>query len=329
MSHLVNTPQQPVSPADWETGFELRHTEAQLPYKEYTGALDLAPTDRRRYRLVRLPNNLTVVCVEDSSSAHAAAALTVNIGSLSDPPEHPGLAHFLEHMLLRGSKRYPRENELSDYVATHAGEYNAATAATDTVYYFHLDNAALEGALDRLACLLVEPLMDAGCTERELNAVHSEFVGGRQDDMRRAHVALCTLANPAHGIARFSVGNRDTLRSEPPKDIREELLRFFHAHYSADLMKLVVVANHPVDTLVEWTVNMFSPVKSKGDTRPDLPFHPLGPDELGRVLRYESLGNNHCVSLVFAIPEIKSSYFADPYGYIISLLDRKDSGSLF
>ncbi|PRQ34773.1 putative nardilysin [Rosa chinensis] len=48
----------------------------------------------------------------DSQTKKAAAAMCVGIGSFSDPPEAPGLAHFLEHMLFMGSTEFPDENEL-------------------------------------------------------------------------------------------------------------------------------------------------------------------------------------------------------------------------
>jgi nardilysin len=46
----------------------------------------------------------------------AAASLCVNVGSFSDPPDLPGLAHFLEHMVFMGSDKYPQENALDEFV---------------------------------------------------------------------------------------------------------------------------------------------------------------------------------------------------------------------
>ena len=51
----------------------------------------------------------------------AAAALSVGVGSFADPEEAPGLAHFLEHMLFMGSKKYPDENEYEAYLTNHGG----------------------------------------------------------------------------------------------------------------------------------------------------------------------------------------------------------------
>ena len=70
-------------------------------------------------------------------------------GSLSDPPNIPGLSHFCEHMLFLGTKKYPKENEYSQFLSEHAGSSNAFTSGEHTNYYFDVSHEHLEGALDR------------------------------------------------------------------------------------------------------------------------------------------------------------------------------------
>lgn len=71
------------------------------------------------------------------------------IGSMNDPVELPGLAHFLEHMLFLGTEKYPEENDYSKYLAENGGSSNAYTARDHTNYYFDVSPSALKGALDR------------------------------------------------------------------------------------------------------------------------------------------------------------------------------------
>ncbi|KAJ2461377.1 metalloprotease [Coemansia sp. RSA 2424] len=97
---------------DWTSGFEQRKTSVlQLPYEEYTGPMEKSASDANSYKLVRLPNNLVVMCVQDTQIEMAAAALSVDVGSNMDPVELQGLAHFLEHMLFMGTEKYPDEND--------------------------------------------------------------------------------------------------------------------------------------------------------------------------------------------------------------------------
>jgi len=58
------------------------------------------------------------------------------VGSLEDPERSLGLAHFLEHMLFMGSKKYPVHNEYSSFINQNSGMDNAYTSDLETNYYF-------------------------------------------------------------------------------------------------------------------------------------------------------------------------------------------------
>ena len=58
-----------------------------------------------------------VLLISDETTDKAAAALDVEVGSLSDPADLPGLAHFCEHMLFLGTERYPDEDSLGRFLS--------------------------------------------------------------------------------------------------------------------------------------------------------------------------------------------------------------------
>ena len=64
---------------------------------------------------------------------NAAAAMVVGVGTYYDPPECQGMAHFLEHLLFMGSKKYPEENAYDKFMSTHGGSDNAFTELEHTV----------------------------------------------------------------------------------------------------------------------------------------------------------------------------------------------------
>ena len=68
----------------------------------------------------------------------SAASMCIEVGSYSDPEDLQGLAHFLEHMVFMGSKKYPAENEFDKFVTEHGGVNNAYTADEVTNFYFDI-----------------------------------------------------------------------------------------------------------------------------------------------------------------------------------------------
>src|SRR5690606_1694494 len=151
----------------------------------------------------------------DPEADKAAASRDVEVGSRQDPAERPGLAHFLEHMLFLGTERYPTAGDYQQYISAHGGSHNAYTAFEHTNYFFDIDAAHLEPALDRFSQFFVAPLFTAEYVQREKNAVHSEYMANIRDDARRGFDVLRSVINPAHPFSKFSVGTLDTLADLP------------------------------------------------------------------------------------------------------------------
>ena len=133
--------------------------------------------DHREYRHLRLPNRMQVLLIADADADKAAACMDVGVGHSSDPEELPGLAHFCEHMLFLGTKKYPEEGSYQKLLAAHGGgaprprryaakrarsprrlllaASNAYTAYENTNYYFDVTHAHLEPVLDQARAPLV------------------------------------------------------------------------------------------------------------------------------------------------------------------------------
>ena len=137
----------------------------------------------------------------------SSACVDVMIGSLCDPKEAQGLAHFLEHMLFMGTTKYPVENEYSSYLSSHGGYSNAYTSQENTVYYFDVQPDHLEGALDRFAAFFTCPLLSDSSTYREVNAVDSENTKNLQVDSWRKFQLLKSMARDDHPLSSFSTGD--------------------------------------------------------------------------------------------------------------------------
>uniref|UniRef100_A0A182T8N9 Nardilysin n=1 Tax=Anopheles maculatus TaxID=74869 RepID=A0A182T8N9_9DIPT len=207
--------------------------------------------------------NESIIMDQIEGEKLAAAALCVGVGSFNDPRNIQGLAHFLEHMIFMGSKKYPRENEYDSYISKCGGFDNAVTDLEETTFYFEIDEAHLEGALDRFASLFTEPLMlrDSVCRERD--AVESEFQTNKNRFSSAREQLVASLGRDDHPISLFSWGNLETLKKNITDDeLYSELHNFQRRHYSAHRMHFAVQARMSLDELEALTVKYFSAIPS-------------------------------------------------------------------
>ncbi|RXM36269.1 Insulin-degrading enzyme [Acipenser ruthenus] len=203
-----------------------------------------SPEDKRLYRGLEFANGIQAILISDPTTDKSSAALDVHIGSLSDPHNISGIAHFCEHMLFLGTEKYPKENEYSQFLSEHAGSSNAFTSGEHTNYYFDVSHEHLAGALDRFAQFFLCPLFDESCKDREVNAVDSEHEKNLMNDAWRLFQLEKATGNPNHPFSKFGTGNKLTLETRPSKegiDIRQELLKFHSNSYSSNLMALCVL----------------------------------------------------------------------------------------
>lgn len=233
----------------------------------YAVEVTKSPNDDRQYRYLQLPNQLQVLLISDPGTEKAAAALDVFVGSASDPADRQGLAHFLEHMLFLGTKKYPQPDEYQAYVNEHGGSHNAYTSFEHTNYFFDIDSEYLEPGLDRFAQFFIAPLFRAEYIDRERNAVHSEYQSLLNDEYRRTLDVYRQLMNPEHPLTKFSVGNLTTLSTNEDSDsesnLRQDLLNFYRQHYNARAMSLVVLGRENLDQLEQLLESRFAKIPNR------------------------------------------------------------------
>lgn len=248
-------------------------------FKSYTkGKLIVPPMDTRKYETFTLENGLRVILCSDPSSNSAAAAMDVHVGAASDPDKVPGLAHFNEHMLFLGTKKYPEEDSFESFLSSNGGSSNAFTDTEDTVYYFEMaadEDAKLERGLDQFGSFFTGPLFTESATGRELNAIESENAKNLQSDVFRLYQLEKTRANTDHPYSKFYTGNKQTLLEGTKRfqlDLRTELIKFWSTYYSANQMSLALVGPQDLKTLKTMVVNAFKDIPNNSDrfdTKPE------------------------------------------------------------
>ncbi|GAB0092755.1 nardilysin [Sergentomyia squamirostris] len=271
--------------------------------------------------------------VVDEHEKMAAAALLVDVGSFSDPPDINGLAHFLEHMIFMGSKKYPEENEYDKFVKKHGGSDNASTDCEETVFYFEIPEKHLEGAVDIFSRLFVDPLLKRDSLTREREAVESEFVTRSRDDSVRLEALVSSQANTNHPCNIFAWGNLETLKNNiSDEDLHKRVVEFQKRHYSAHRMYLTIQARYPLDELERIVREYFSDIPC--NDLPPLDFSSLDHtkvfkrDFFEKIYHVKPIAAMKRLLINWCLPSMASEFKCKPQQLIGHLFDNEQKGSL-
>lgn len=260
----------------------------------------LTPGLKNRQTLkLRLGNGLEAYLISDPTLDKSGAALSVKVGSFDDPADHPGLAHFTEHMLFMGTKKYPKEAEYQSFISTHGGQTNAFTTNDSTNYMFSVDNRYYDEALDRFSDFFKEPLFNPSGVSRELQAVDQEYAKNLQSDFIKQYHVQKVLANPEHPFSRFSMGNSATLAGVT----QEALQKFYQEHYSANLMRLIVISPLPLDQLKTMVEKDFSGIENKNKQSSSFPQRATSPKIDQNIVYIEPLRELRTLDIIWEIPQ--------------------------
>ena len=215
--------------------------------------------DRRR-----LGNGLEVVLVENRQAPIVSTALFYRAGARDEPRGQGGVAHFLEHMMFKGSGHYAT-GDIDRLTQQLGGSSNAFTSHDVTVYYFSFAadhwRQALAIEADRMRGLLLDPAEVA--SER---SVIVEEIGMYEDEPWDAlEMAVLAALFPTHPYGRPVLGSRAELAASG----REELARFHAEHYAPGRAVLVVAGDLPPDAEGR-IADVFGDIPSRGRARADL-----------------------------------------------------------
>ncbi|XP_074109698.1 nardilysin [Cotesia typhae] len=289
--------------------------------EEEDGEMEMSEEDDKRPQVLKREEKM------------AACALCVGVGSFSDPPEIPGMAHFLEHMVFMGSKKYPTENEFDVFITKRGGTDNASTEPELTTFTFEIDEKHLFAALDRFAQFFIAPLMLRDAISREREAVESEFQMQLPSDINRKEQLFCSLAKPNHPATKFTWGNLKTLRDNVTDDnLYKKLHEFRERHYSAHRMTLAIQARLPLDTLEDYVKKCFSVVPTNNLPSEDFSIYrdsnSFDTSNFRRIYKIKPIKDACQVELTWSMPPLHHLYKTKPHQYVSWIIGHEGKGSV-
>lgn len=167
-------------------------------------------------RLLRLPNGVEVVSLNQEQAPLVCLDFWCRAGSAGEGPDQAGMAHFLEHMVFKGSERL-EAGEFDRRVESLGGSSNAATGFDDVHYHVLVPPEGVAEALDLLLDLVLKPRLDPGDFQMERQVVLEELAQSEDQPEEVAFQRLLSLACPQHPYGRPILGDRSALKAQNPE----------------------------------------------------------------------------------------------------------------
>jgi len=211
-----------------------------------------------------LDNGLEVVVIPDHRAPVVTHMVWYEAGSADDPPGRSGIAHFLEHLMFKGTTNHPA-GEFSQRVAAIGGRQNASTSYDNTAYYQTVarEQLALVMAFeaDRMANLVIDE--SAIATEREVIMEERRSRIDNEPGARLSEAVLAALYQNSHyGIPIIGWAHEMATLD------RADAESFYDRYYTPNNAVLVVAGDVTPEEVRRLAEETYGQVSRKADPSP-------------------------------------------------------------
>jgi len=235
------------------------------------GAAEIAPAVSTPPRVVEatgqpipetfmLDNGMQVVVIEDRRAPVVTHMVWYRVGAADEPPSQSGIAHYLEHLLFKGTEKYPR-GEFSALVARNGGRENAFTSYDYTAYFQRVARDRLALVMELEADRMKGIVLTEEVTLPERDVVLEERASRTENDpgalLSEQMNALLYLAHP-YGTP--IIGWEHEIRTLT----HEDALDFYNTYYDPANAILIVAGDIDAQELRPLAEKFYGVVPSAG-----------------------------------------------------------------
>ncbi|OGH80781.1 MAG: hypothetical protein A3I29_01625 [Candidatus Magasanikbacteria bacterium RIFCSPLOWO2_02_FULL_44_11] len=208
----------------------------------------------------KLKNGITLLTVPVKGTRALTVLAMFPIGSRYETPKLSGAAHFVEHMLFKGTERRPTSQDITRAVDAVGADYNAFTYKDYTGYYIKIDASKQQLAFDLLSDMIFNSVFDKDEVEKEKGSIVEELRMYKDNPTMAIDIVSDKLVYDSNPLGWDIGGTEETVRNLT----RDDLWDFYRKHYSSKNMVLVVAGNINHRELKKMT-RYFADRESKSD----------------------------------------------------------------
>jgi predicted Zn-dependent peptidase len=213
-----------------------------------------------------LPNGLRLLTEQMPHVRSVSLGVWLTRGSRHEPVEHAGIAHFVEHMLFKGTAERSAE-DLAQAIDSIGGQMDAFTAKEYAGYYLKVLDEHLPLAVDLLGDIVLRPAFAREDIEREKKVVLEEIkmVEDTPDDL--VHELFTEHFWQDHPLGRPILGQPDTVAALTADAVRQ----YFQGVYTAGNLIVAAAGNVEPARIRELVEKQFGDLKASGASDADVP----------------------------------------------------------
>ena len=206
----------------------------------------LLPESTERYRKTVLPNGIRVVTVRMPHVRSVTMGVWVWSGTRFEPPEKPGIAHFLEHAVFKGTEKR-NAFQIAQSIESLGGYLNAFTGRELNCYVARVMDSHLPVAVDVIGDLLQSSRFDPGELEKEKTVVIEEIHGLEDNPEDLVSELYANLVWQPHPLSRPILGTVPSVSSLT----RSHLVAYLEDRYRNGRIYVIAAGRVDHDGLVD------------------------------------------------------------------------------
>lgn len=180
-----------------------------------------------QHHLYRLQSGLTVLAVPMPAVGSLTVMALANTGSRYEAPEQYGVAHFFEHMVFKGTRKYQDAQQLASVIDGVGADFNAFTSKEYTGYYVKSSAQHFDLALDVVSEMLLAPKLDQADIDREKGVIIEELNMYADSPQQHIENLFDQLVFAGSGLGHDIIGNKTTIQNLQRADFQSFLTQWY------------------------------------------------------------------------------------------------------
>lgn len=217
----------------------------------------------KEYELIELPNGIRVIHKEVGHTKIANIGIMLDIGSRDETPEEQGLAHFLEHMAFKGTKKRSSYH-IINRLESLGGELNAYTTKEKLCFYASLLDIHIDKAVELLADITFNSTYPEKEIIKEKKVILEEMSMYRDTPEDAIQDDFDELLFPNHALGKNILGTIDTVNSFGQENFKS----FLAKNLNTEKIILSSIGNYPAKKIIRLAEKYLKPIPHKNHTEP-------------------------------------------------------------